>query len=48
LDDVRHLALPVLRHRLVPSFSAQAEGLSSDDLVRRAIEEMPKVHDKLL
>jgi MoxR-like ATPase len=47
-DDVRHLALPVLRHRLVPSFAAQAEGLSSDDLIRRAIEELPSTKDKLL
>jgi MoxR-like ATPase len=48
LEDVSVLALPVLRHRLVPSFSAQAEGLSSDDLVRQAIQEMPKTSSKLL
>ncbi len=48
LEDVSILALPVLRHRLVPSFSAQAEGLSSDDLVRQAIEELPRPSNKLL
>lgn len=48
LEDVTVLALPVLRHRLVPSFSAQAEGLSSDDLVRKAIEELPKPPNRLL
>ena len=41
LDDVTTLALPVLRHRIVPSFAAQAEGLSSDDIIRRAIAELP-------
>ncbi len=48
LEDVSVLALPVLRHRLVPSFSAQAEGLSSDDLVRQAIQEMSKASSRVL
>ncbi|MDZ4849025.1 MAG: MoxR family ATPase [Pirellulaceae bacterium] len=48
LEDVSVLALPVLRHRLVPSFSAQAEGLTSDDLVRQAIDEMPKTTKRLI
>jgi MoxR-like ATPase len=48
LEDVSVLALPVLRHRLVPSFSAQAEGLTSDDLVRQAIQEMPKAVAKVV
>lgn len=42
LEDVHALALPVLRHRLVPSFAAQAEGLDSDALIRRALTELPK------
>jgi len=48
LDDVTILALPVLRHRIVPSFAAQAEGLSSDDIIRRAIDELPKPHTRVL
>ena len=32
-DDVDRLALPVLRHRLVPNFRAEAEGISRADLV---------------
>jgi MoxR-like ATPase len=48
LEDVSVLALPVLRHRLVPSFSAQAEGLTSDDLVRQAIQEMQKAAGKVV
>ncbi len=38
LDDVRAVALPVLRHRLVTNFNAEAEGIKPDDLVRRLIE----------
>jgi MoxR-like ATPase len=42
IEDIVTLALPVLRHRIVPSFSAESEGLTTDDLVRRAIQETPK------
>jgi MoxR-like ATPase len=37
-QDVRALALPVLRHRLIPSFAAEADGISSDEIVRRLLE----------
>ena len=37
LDDVRALAMPVLRHRIAPSFGARAEGIDSDELVRRLL-----------
>jgi len=33
LDDVRAVALPVLRHRLVTNFHAEAEAVSPDDLI---------------
>ncbi|MCD6351749.1 MAG: MoxR family ATPase, partial [Armatimonadetes bacterium] len=39
-EDVRALALPSLRHRIVPSFAAEAEGITADDLVRRVLEEV--------
>jgi MoxR-like ATPase len=39
LDDVHHVASPVLTHRLITSFAAQAEGLSAKDIVRRLVEE---------
>ncbi len=41
LDDVQAVAAPVLRHRLVLNFHAEAEGLSADTLVRRLIEHVP-------
>jgi MoxR-like ATPase len=39
--DVRAVALPVLRHRLVLNFHARAEGIDADDLIRRLIEIVP-------
>jgi MoxR-like ATPase len=43
-EDVEALAAPVLRHRIVPTFSAQAEGVGSDQIVARLIQELPKRH----
>ena len=37
-DDVRHLALPVLRHRILPSFAAEAEGITTDLIIKRLLE----------
>lgn len=41
LDDIRAVALPVLRHRIIPNFAARSEGLTSDTLVTRLLEEIP-------
>jgi MoxR-like ATPase len=41
-DDVRRVAIPVLRHRISPNFQAQAEGLASEDLINRLIQEVPE------
>jgi MoxR-like ATPase len=37
LDDVRAVALQVLRHRVVTNFAAEAAGRTNDDLVRELI-----------
>ncbi|MFB6279193.1 MAG: AAA family ATPase [Salinibacter sp.] len=37
-DDVRRMAVPVLRHRIVPSFNAEADDVSSVDLIERLLE----------
>jgi MoxR-like ATPase len=39
LEDVQEVSAPVLTHRLVTTFAAQAEGISAKDIVRRLIEE---------
>jgi MoxR-like ATPase len=36
-DDVQKAAIPVLRHRISTNFQAQAEGKSSDDIVRQLL-----------
>ena len=40
-DDLRAVALPVLRHRIVPNYSAEADGVSTDDIVRRLLAAVP-------
>ena len=42
IDDIEALALPVLRHRIVPTFNAEAEGIKVDDIVRRLLKETPQ------
>ncbi len=38
LEDVRRVALPVLRHRVLVNFSAEAEGVTPDALVARLLD----------
>jgi MoxR-like ATPase len=38
LDDVRDVALPVLRHRVLPNFQAEADGLDPDQLIARLLD----------
>ncbi|MBM4074364.1 MAG: MoxR family ATPase [Planctomycetes bacterium] len=40
-DDVRSVAAPVLRHRILTNFNAEAEGVTSDDIVRKLTEIIP-------
>ena len=40
-DDIRALAHPVLRHRVLTNFQAQSEGVTSGDLIDRLIETVP-------
>ena len=37
LDDIEAVALPVLRHRVLLNFQAEADGISSDEIVRRLL-----------
>jgi MoxR-like ATPase len=42
LDDIAVVAAPVFRHRLVLNFSAEADGVTPDDVVRRLIDALPR------
>ena len=46
-EDVQALAKPVLRHRLVLSFTAESEGVTPDDLVERIVAVTPTREDEL-
>ena len=48
LDDIEALAYPVLRHRIVPTFNAEAEGVSVDDLIARLLKEVPATLKQLI
>jgi MoxR-like ATPase len=41
-DDIRQVALPVLRHRIVTNFNAEAEGIKSDTIVRKLMDFIPR------
>jgi len=42
LEDIRQMAVPVMRHRIACNFAAQAEGIDSVEMVRRLIETVPE------
>lgn len=35
IDDVKSFLIPVLRHRIIPNFSAEAEGITSVDIINK-------------
>lgn len=41
MEDVRRMALPVLRHRIIRTFEAEADGVEADDLVKGLLETLP-------
>ena len=45
-EDITAVAYPVLRHRLVTTFHADAEGITTDDIVTRLIGAVPRPHDQ--
>jgi MoxR-like ATPase len=46
-EDVQALAKPVLRHRLVLSFTAESEGVTADELIDRIVAVTPAREDEL-
>ena len=41
-DDIRYVAYPVMRHRLVTSFEAESDGVSTDHLVEKLFKDIPE------
>ncbi|WP_075084986.1 AAA family ATPase [Mariniblastus fucicola] len=41
VEDIQKVALPVLRHRVSTNFQAQAEGMTTEDVIERLLKEVP-------
>lgn len=41
-EDIRAVAYPTLRHRVLTNFNAEAEGVKADDVIRMLIESTPR------
>ncbi len=39
-EDIREVAIPILRHRIVTSFAARSAGMTTDALVKRLLDEL--------
>jgi MoxR-like ATPase len=42
IEDVKKIAVPVLRHRISTNFQAQAQGMATDDVVKRLLAVIPE------
>jgi len=40
-EDLRKAALPAMRHRIILNFEAQAEGISTDEVIKKLLESLP-------
>jgi len=40
-DDVRRVAMPVLRHRVLPNFAADADGVTAEHIVSAVVRHVP-------
>ncbi|MEX0654224.1 MAG: MoxR family ATPase [Phycisphaeraceae bacterium] len=41
IEDIQAVALPVMRHRIIPSFAAQSEGMDADAIVKKLMDTIP-------
>jgi MoxR-like ATPase len=46
IEDIRAVALPVLRHRIKTNFNADAEGVTSDDIIHRLLDLVPAAEEE--
>lgn len=44
-EDVRRVYLPAMRHRVIPNFEAQAEGVTSDQVLLEILDQVPQKVD---
>jgi MoxR-like ATPase len=41
-EDIRAVAVPVLRHRILTNYNAEAEGIKSEDIIKRLAAMIPR------
>src|ERR1044071_5315415 len=41
-EDVAAVAQPIFRHRIIPNFAAQSEGVTADDITRKILASIPR------
>ena len=44
IDDVKKVALPALRHRVLLNFEGEAEGIRPDQVIEKVIQKLPESH----
>jgi MoxR-like ATPase len=47
VEDIKEVALPVLRHRLATNFTAASEGVTSETVIKRMLDETPSKEGEL-
>ncbi len=47
VEDIQALTKPVLRHRMVVTFAAESDGISTDNVIDRLVSETPTSEDEL-
>jgi MoxR-like ATPase len=47
VQDIQSLCAPVLRHRMVVTFAAESDGVTTDDVILQLIEQTPTTEDEL-
>ena len=46
VEDIKAVCGPVLRHRILLNFNAEAEGITSDDVIARLIADTPAIEEE--
>jgi MoxR-like ATPase len=41
-DDIQAVVAPALRHRLIPNFEAEAEGITTDHVIEQVLKDVPR------
>jgi MoxR-like ATPase len=42
VEDIESVAAPVLRHRIIPNFNAEAEGITVEQIIQKILTLVPR------